>query len=84
MTPDERARLSHLAPAERATGERVIKLLTMARDSDSDAERHAAYARARSEMARLDRAGGVHLPRAAQAVLDAAARGELPAATGAA
>jgi hypothetical protein len=31
----ERIRLLHLAPAERATGERVIKLLTMARDSDS-------------------------------------------------
>jgi hypothetical protein len=74
----ERIRLSGLAPAERATVERVVKLLTTARDSDSDAERLAAYSRARSELAKLDRAGVVHLPRPARAALDAAARGELP------
>jgi hypothetical protein len=67
----ERIRLSGLSPAERGTVERVIKLLTTARDSD--------YSRARSELARLDRAGVVHLPRPAAAALDAAARGELPA-----
>ena len=53
----ERIRLSNLAPEERSTVERVIKLLTTARDSDNDAERLAAYARARNELARLDRAG---------------------------
>ena len=53
----ERIRLSTLTPAERATVERVIKLLTTARDSDNDAERLAAYSRARSELAKLDKAG---------------------------
>ncbi len=75
----ERIRLSGLSPAERGTVERVIKLLTTARDSDSDPERLAAYARARSELAKLDRAGVIHLPRTAQAALDAAGRGALPA-----
>ncbi|MHA6793228.1 hypothetical protein ACVGVM_06865 [Pseudonocardia bannensis] len=75
----ERIRLSGLSPAERGTVERVIKLLTTARDSDSDAERLTAYAMARSELAKLDRAGVIHLPRTAQATLDAAGRGQLPA-----
>jgi hypothetical protein len=75
----DRIRLSGLSPAERGTVERVIKLLTTARDSDSDPERHAAYARARSELAKLDRAGVIHLPRTAEAALDASARGALPA-----
>lgn len=75
----ERIRLSALAPAERAVVDRAVKLLTTARDSDSEAERLVAYARARSELARLDRIGALHLPRPAQAVLDAAARGALPA-----
>ena len=75
----ERIRLSGLSPTERGTVERVIKLLTTARDSDSDAERVAAYSRARSELAKLDRAGLVHVPRPAQAALHHAARGELPA-----
>jgi hypothetical protein len=74
----ERIRLSGLSPAERGTVERVIKLLTTARDSDSDPERHAAYARARAELAKLDRAGVIHLPRTAMAALDAAGRGALP------
>ncbi len=76
----ERIRLSGLSPAERSTVERVIKLLTTARDSDNDPERLAAYARARSELAKLDRAGVVHVPRTAQAALDAAAQGALPPA----
>jgi len=75
----DRIRLSGLSPAERGTVERVIKLLTTARDSDSDPERHAAYSRARAELAKLDRAGVVHLPHTAAAALDAAARGALPA-----
>jgi hypothetical protein len=75
----DRIRLSGLSPAERGTVERVIKLLTTARDSDSDPERHAAYARARSELAKLDRAGIIQLPHTAAAALDAAARGALPA-----
>jgi hypothetical protein len=57
----------------------VIKMLTTARDTDCDAERLAAYSRARSELAKLDRSGAVHLPPPAQAAVDAAARGELPA-----
>jgi hypothetical protein len=75
----ERIRLSTLTPAERATVERVIKLLTTARDSDNDAERHAAYIRARSELAKLDKLGVIHVPLPATAALDAAARGALPA-----
>jgi hypothetical protein len=75
----ERIRLSGLSALERGTVERVIKLLTTARDSDSDPERLAAYARARAELAKLDRAGVIHLPRTAQAALDASGRGALPA-----
>ena len=75
----DRIRLSGLSPAERATVERVIKLLTTARDSDSDPERLAAYSRARTELAKLDRAGVIHMPRAAELALDAAGRGALPA-----
>jgi hypothetical protein len=75
----ERIRLSTLSPAERATVERVVKLLTTARDSDNDAERLAAYSRARSELAKLDKAGVIHVPLPATAVLDAASRGALPA-----
>jgi hypothetical protein len=75
----ERIRLSRLSAAERGSVERAIKLLTTARDTDSDAERLAAYSLARTELAKLERAGVVHLPRTAQAALDAAARGELPA-----
>lgn len=72
----ERIRLSGLSPAERITVERVIKLLTTARDSDHEPERLAAYARARAELDKLDAAGIIHLPRAARA---AASRGALPA-----
>ena len=75
----DRIRLSGLSPAERGTVERVIKLLTTARDSDSDPERLAAYARARSELAKLDRAGVIHVPLPARTALDVAARGALPA-----
>jgi hypothetical protein len=75
----ERIRLSGLSPVERSTVERVIKLLTTARDSDNDAERIAAYSRARSELAKLDKAGVIHVPLPATAALDAAARGALPA-----
>jgi hypothetical protein len=75
----ERIRLSNLTPAERHAVERVIKLLTTARDSDSDAERLAAYSRARAELAKLDRAGVIHMPRTAMAALELAGRGQLPA-----
>lgn len=74
----ERIRLSALSPAERASVDRIVKLLTTARESDSEPERLAAYARARSELEKLDRAGTVHLPRAAAAALEAASRRELP------
>lgn len=75
----ERIRLSGLTPAERSTVERVIKLLTTARDSDHEPERLAAYSRARAELTKLDTAGVLHLPVPAAAALDAAARGALPA-----
>ncbi|KAA1029292.1 hypothetical protein FVA95_11515 [Pseudonocardia sp. EV170527-09] len=74
----DRIRLAGLDPEERRTVERVVKLLTTARDSDSEPERLAAYGRARAELDRLERSGRVHLPRPARARLDAAARGELP------
>ncbi|MGH3991197.1 MAG: hypothetical protein ACRDSN_01900, partial [Pseudonocardiaceae bacterium] len=44
----ERIRLAGIPAPERATVQRAIKLLTMARDSDHDAERIAAYAKARA------------------------------------
>ncbi|MGH3912962.1 MAG: hypothetical protein ACRDTC_06080 [Pseudonocardiaceae bacterium] len=74
----ERIRLAGIPAEERATVQRAIKLLTMARDSDHDAERTAAYARARTELAKLDRSGTLRLPPAAAAALDAASRGQLP------
>ncbi|MGH3852656.1 MAG: hypothetical protein ACRDR6_03985 [Pseudonocardiaceae bacterium] len=42
--------------------QRAIKLFTMTRDSDHDAERTAAYAKARAEPAKLDRSGTLRLP----------------------
>lgn len=74
----ERIRLAGIPEHERATVQRAIKLLTMARDSDHDAERIAAYAKARAELAKLERSGTVRLPPAAAAALDAAARSQLP------
>ena len=75
----ERIRLAGIPAEERATVQRAIKLLTMARDSDHDAERTAAYAKARTELAKLERTGTLLLPPAAAAALDNAARGQLPA-----
>jgi hypothetical protein len=75
----DRIRLAGLSPEERSSVQRVIKLLTMAKASGNDAERLAAYAKARTELARLERAGRIHLPRAAIAALDASARTGLPA-----
>ncbi|MBW0105085.1 hypothetical protein [Pseudonocardia sp. KRD291] len=74
----DRIRLSGVPTHERGSIERVLKLLTTARDSDSEHERLVAYSRARSELDRLDRAGVVHLPRTARAAVDEAARGALP------
>jgi hypothetical protein len=76
----ERIRLSGLSQEERASVQRVIKLLTMAKESGNDAERLAAYAKARAELAKLERAGRISLPKPAAAALDAAARAGLPAA----
>ncbi|MGD9531246.1 hypothetical protein [Pseudonocardia sp.] len=76
----ERIRLSGLSPTERGAVERTIKLLTTARDTSNDAERLAAYGLARNELAKLEKTGAVHVPRPAQDILDAAARGQLPAA----
>ncbi|MGH3870325.1 MAG: hypothetical protein ACRDSR_02215 [Pseudonocardiaceae bacterium] len=77
----QRIRLASIPAPERATVQRAIKLLTMARDSDHDAERIAAYAKARAELAKLDRSGTLRLPPTAAAALDVAARGQLPATT---
>lgn len=74
----ERIRLAGIPEQEHATVQRAIKLLTMARDSDHDAERMTAYAKARAELAKLDRSGTFRLPPAAVAALDAAARSQLP------
>jgi hypothetical protein len=77
----ERIRLSGLTPAERDAVDRVVKLLTTARDSDSEPERLAAYSRARAELTKLDRAGVVHVPLPTRAALGEAARGQLPGPT---
>lgn len=77
----ERIRMSGLSPTERATVQRIIKLLTTAQDSDNGAERHIAYAKARAELAKLEHAGTLHLPRLALAALDASARPRLPTAS---
>jgi hypothetical protein len=74
-----RIRFSRLSPDERRTVERVVKILTVARDSDSEPERLAAYARARAELHKLDRAGTVHVPGPTIAAVDAALPRELPA-----
>ncbi|MDQ4011850.1 MAG: hypothetical protein M3228_14430 [Actinomycetota bacterium] len=74
----QRIRLAGIPAPERATVQRAIKLLTMARDSDHDAERIAAYAKARAELAKLERSGTLRLPPTAAAVLDVASRGQLP------
>ena len=75
----ERIRLSNLTPDGRGAVERVVKLLTTVRDSDNDAERHVAYARARSELERLDRAGVIRMPPTARSELETAGRGRPPA-----
>jgi hypothetical protein len=75
----ERIRLAGIPAQEHATVQRAIKLLIMARDSDHDAERIAAYAKARAELAKLDRSGILKLPPAAASALDTAARHQLPA-----
>ncbi len=74
----ERIRLAGIPQAERATVERAIKLLSVARDSANDAERTAAYARARAELGKLERSGALRLPPAATAALQRGSRGGLP------
>ena len=76
----ERIRLSAIPAEERIIVRRAIKLLTMARDSNHDTERAAAYAKARLELAKLERSGTLALPPAAAAALSAAIRGQLPSA----
>ena len=74
----ERIRLSGIPTDERVIVRRAIKLLTMAQDSHHDAERAAAYAKARRELAKLERSGTLALPPAAAAALSAAFRSQLP------
>lgn len=76
----ERIRLSAIPAGERIIVRRAIKLLTMARESNHDTERAAAYAKARLELAKLERSGTLALPPAAAAALSAALRGQLPSA----
>jgi hypothetical protein len=75
----ERIRLAGLSPTERSAVQRVIKLLTMAERTGNDAERQSAYAKARDELLRLERAGTITLPRLARFALDDRARGRLSA-----
>jgi hypothetical protein len=75
----ERIRLAGLSPAERSSVQRVVKLLTMAAGSGNDAERQSAYAKARDELMRLERAGTITLPRRARFAIDDHARGRLSA-----
>lgn len=74
----DRIRLAGVPVEEHAGVERAIKLLVMARDSDNEAERAAAYARARTELAKLERSGSIRLPTPAVVALETAARGTLP------
>jgi hypothetical protein len=74
----ERIRLSGLTPAERGTVERIIKLLTTARDSEGEPERLVAYSMAHAELAKLDRAGVVRVPRPAMVALEEVSRWALP------
>jgi hypothetical protein len=75
----ERIRLAGLSPAERTAVNRVVKMLTMAQRSGHDAERQAAYAKAREELARLEQAGLLRLPTPAAAALEEASRASLHA-----
>lgn len=75
----ERIRLAGLSPTERSAVQRVVKLLTMAAGTGSDAERQSAYAKARDELMRLERAGSITLPSPARFALDDRARGRLTA-----
>jgi hypothetical protein len=70
----ERIRLARIPEHERAIVQRAIKLLTVAQDSGHDAERIAAYAKARTELAKLST---LQLPPAAAATLTTAARAQL-------
>ncbi|HEY2204095.1 MAG TPA: hypothetical protein VGH99_06420 [Pseudonocardia sp.] len=74
----DRIRLSGLTAEERSSVQRTITLLLMARDSGHEAERLAAYTRARTELAKLEQAGRLRVPRPAMAKLDEAARLRLP------
>lgn len=73
----ERIRLAGLSPEERSSVQRVIKLLTMAERTGHEAERNAAYAKARAELAKLERAGLLRLPTPARAALEDAGRTSL-------
>lgn len=74
----ERIRLSNIPATERVIVRRAIKLLTMARESNHDAERAAAYAKARMELTKLERSGTLSLPPAATVALGVAIPSQLP------
>lgn len=74
----ERIGLARLGEAERATVQKAVTLLTLARHSDHPGERLTAYGKARDLLARLERRGVLTLPRTARAALDRSTRGPLP------
>jgi hypothetical protein len=76
----ERVRAARFAPGERALVEQALALLSLARSSPHEAERRAAYARARRRLADLERRTGWALPRPAGELLAQRARGTLTAA----
>lgn len=76
----DRVRLARFAPDERALLDQALALLSLARSSPHEAERRAAYERARRRLADLERRTGWALPRQAGELIASRARGILNAA----
>ena len=77
----DRVRAARFSPGERALVDQVVALLSLARSSPHEAERRTAYSRARRRLADLERRTGWAMPRPADELLAARARGMLaPAA----
>jgi hypothetical protein len=77
----DRVRAARFGPGERALVDQVVALLSLAKSSPHEAERRTAYSRARRRLADLERRTGWAMPRPADELLAARARGMLaPAA----
>jgi hypothetical protein len=76
----DRVRAARFAPGERALLEQAVALLSLARSSPHEAERRAAYGRARARLTDLERRTGWALPQPAGELLASNARGALTAA----